>query len=122
MDCDLPFVSQLRTKGINVKYFLEVTPHSKQSTFLNIETLYPKAGVFKADIYKKELSTIQEVLDWENTFVINRVSRRHLHYPTSYSRLNCCISCLNKNLRYYTLPDSLISVNGLCIFFEKRYF
>ena len=76
MDCDLPFVAQLRTKGINVKYFLEIAPHSKQSTFLNIETLYPKAGVFKADIYKKELSTIQEILDWENIFVINRVSSK----------------------------------------------
>lgn len=76
MDCDLPFVAQLRTKGINVKYFLEIAPHSKQSTFLNIETLYPKAGVFRADIYKKELSTIQEILDWENIFVINRVSSK----------------------------------------------
>lgn len=76
MDCDLPFVAQLRAKGINVKYLLEIAPHSKQSTFLNIETLYPKAGVFKADIYKKEMLTIQEILDWENTFVINRVSSK----------------------------------------------
>lgn len=76
MDCDLPFVAQLRAKGINVKYLLEIAPHSRQSTFLNIETLYPKAGVFKADIYKSELLTIQKVLDWENTFVINRVSSK----------------------------------------------
>ncbi len=76
MDCDLPFVEQLRAKGINVKYLLEITPHSKKSTFLNIETLYPKAGIFKPDIYIKELSTIQNILDWENTFIINRISSK----------------------------------------------
>ncbi len=76
MDCDLPFIEQLRAKGIKVKYLLEITPHSKKSTFLNIETLYPKAGIFKPDIYKKELSTIERILDWENTFIINRVSSK----------------------------------------------
>lgn len=76
MDCDLPLIEQLRAKGVNVKYLLEITPHSKKSTYLNIETLYPKAGIFKADIYKEELSTIQKILDWENTFIINRVSSK----------------------------------------------
>lgn len=68
-DIDFSVIRAMRVK-LNLYYFIIVTPHSLQSTAINIQKRHPVPGIFKASIYP-EIQQFAEYIDVERTYVIN---------------------------------------------------
>ena len=80
-DCDIPLIRAMQTKGYDVSYLLLLAPHNLQYTIINIKKLYPKSGVFPAEVYP-ELTVFKGYLNMDEFFVANRTSNKS--YSLSY--------------------------------------
>lgn len=70
-DCDFPLIREMQIKGIDVYYFLMISPHSYRCALLDIKQLYSKSGIFKAvDVYP-EFKMYKDYFNLDNVFVIN---------------------------------------------------
>ena len=76
-DVDLSYLNELR-KLADVYYFIPIGP-LKKAAAVNIESIYPEAGIFPAAIYP-ELNKFGSLIDLNKTFIINR-SAAHVSYP-----------------------------------------
>jgi glycosyltransferase involved in cell wall biosynthesis len=76
-DVDLSYLNELR-KLAEVYYFIPIGP-LKKAAAVDIEQIYPEAGIFPASVYP-ELNKFGKLIDLEKTFIINRTAP-HVSYP-----------------------------------------
>lgn len=70
-DCDFPLIREMQLKGIDVYYFLLISPSSYKCALLDIKQFYNKNGIFKAvDVYP-EFKIYRDYFNLDNVFVIN---------------------------------------------------
>ena len=72
-DCTIPLVKSLQDKGIDITYLLTVTQKSLHSSIIDINSQYPKVGIFHASVYK-ELTAFKNYFNIEKFFVSNRTA------------------------------------------------
>ncbi len=73
-DVDLSYLSTAQ-KYLDITYYMWVHPRSIRKAAVNIQTVYPKSGVFSASIYP-ELNAFGKLVDKAKFFIINRVAKR----------------------------------------------
>lgn len=76
-DVDFSYLNELR-KWADVYYFIPIGP-LKKAAAIDIENIYPKAGIFPASIYP-ELNKFGNLIDLDKTFIIN-MRASHVSYP-----------------------------------------
>lgn len=76
-DVDLSYLNELKRMA-EVYYFIPIGP-LKKAAAVDIETIYPKAGILPADVYP-ELEKYGNLIDLEKTYIINRTAP-HVSYP-----------------------------------------
>lgn len=76
-DVDLSYLNELR-KLADVYYFIPIGP-LKKAAAVDIENIYPEAGIFTASIYP-DLRKYESLIDLDKTFIINRTAP-HVSYP-----------------------------------------
>ena len=78
-DVDFSYLNELR-KLAEVYYFIPIGP-LKKAAAVDIENIYPKAGIFPASIYP-ELNKFGKLIDMDKTYIINRTAH-HVSYPSN---------------------------------------
>ncbi len=76
-DVDLSYLNELKRMA-EVYYFIPIGP-LKKAAAVDIENIYPKAGILPASIYP-ELEKYGNLIDLEKTYIINRTAP-HVSYP-----------------------------------------
>ena len=79
-DVDLSYLNELK-KVADVYYFIPIGP-LKKAAAVDIEKIYPKAGLFPSSIYP-ELDKFGNLIDLNKTFIINRTAP-HVSYPQNF--------------------------------------
>lgn len=78
-DVDISYLNELR-KLADVYYFIPIGP-LKKAAAVDIDNIYPEAGIFPASIYPV-LNKFCNLIDLDKTFIINRTAS-HVSYPNN---------------------------------------
>ncbi len=73
-DVDLSFLHELQQQA-DVTYIMEVNPRFKQGPAFDIQTLYPKSGLFKAEEIYPEYKKFKDYINLDNCFVLNTTGK-----------------------------------------------
>lgn len=98
-DVDLSYLSALRQEcsQIQCDYYLMLAPRQLRGAAVNIQSQYPKNGVFPARVYE-ELKALDCIFPVDQMYVVNSTCTR-LYHPASYS----CYYQLYRKLKSYDL-------------------
>ena len=98
-DVDLSYLSTLRQEcsQIQCDYYLMLAPRQLRGAAVNIQSQYPKNGVFPASVYE-ELKALDCIFPVDQMYVVNSTCTR-LYHPASYS----CYYQLYRKLKSYDL-------------------
>lgn len=69
-DCDFPLIRELQCKGIDVRYFFPIYEWNKRQALLDLKSIKPKKGIYKASEYS-ELSIYKEYINLDKIYLIN---------------------------------------------------
>lgn len=69
-DTDFPLIREYQARGIDVYYFIQLAPHSKRSTLVDIAKQIPQSAILPASDYK-EFDVYKDYLDLSKVYVIN---------------------------------------------------
>jgi glycosyltransferase involved in cell wall biosynthesis len=99
---------------VDLYYFILIKPNRLQGTAVNFTKLYPKAGVFKADIYP-ELCEFNDMINIEKTYVINLLYNRIFN-------INNIVILLKFVLLLFKLKiDVLHTTSGISLFYSLLF-
>ncbi len=76
-DVDISYLNELKQLA-DVYYFIPIGP-LKKAAAINIDNIYPRAGVLPASVYP-ELKKFENLINLDKTFIINRTAS-HISYP-----------------------------------------
>ena len=98
-DVDLSYLSTLRQEcsQIQCDYYLMLAPRQLRGAAVNIQSQYPKNGVFPASVYE-ELKALDCIFPVDQMYVVNSTCTK-LYLPASYS----CYYQLYRKLKSYDL-------------------
>lgn len=77
-DADFPLIREMQRQGVDVYYFIYITPYSHRATIADIAELHSESGIFPAEIYP-EFQSWASYLDLKKVFVVNSVERSDFH-------------------------------------------
>ena len=106
LDCDLPLVKNLLSKGNEVFLFIQLLPSSLKSTLVDIKSPICSVKILNVNVYK-EFSVYSSFYDSSTTFVINRMCK-------IYDRRN-----LRLRMQFKSMIDNICPDIILCTDFPK---
>lgn len=105
-DCDFPLLRQLKLKGHEVYYFMDLPYYATKTNIINISSQIQEEGIFNAYQYE-DLKLFKEYLGIENFYVINR-----LYHKSMLTQSFITFGKLTKILRQIS-PDVINCVGDL---------
>lgn len=72
-DTDFPLIKEYQRRGVDVYYLIQLAPHNKRSTLIDIDKQISKSAILPASNYK-EFNVYKDYLDLSKVFVINSLN------------------------------------------------
>lgn len=72
-DTDFPLIKEYQRRGVDVYYLIQLAPHNKRSTLIDIDKQIPISAILPASNYK-EFDVYKDYLDLSKVFVINSLN------------------------------------------------
>lgn len=103
-DCDIPLIGELQKK-IDLFYFLKVSESTKRLTFIKIESLNKRGGVYPASDFP-ELTYLSDDIDLSKTYIVNLPGKHDWSICNLLAifKMVCVILQLKINIVHITWP------------------
>lgn len=76
-DSDFPLIRNLVKQGNTVYYFILVNRNGLKSTMIEIDTQFPKLGIFDSSVYGRSIDKYKSYLGLQKIYVINDISTHY---------------------------------------------
>lgn len=115
-DADFPLIREMQIQGVEVDYFIYVTPYSHKATLANIQKLYPRQGILPVTVYK-EFLTFKNYLNLKKVYVVNSLHRSDFHPANLKTMLELLRRVWKYDVIHLTWPPRR---NKLLFYFLRR--
>lgn len=97
-DCDFPLIKELENKGCDVRYYIPIASFNLKSALLDLGSLYPHTGIFKAINAYPAFKIFENEINLDKVYVINKKHKQKFHPLNILLMLRFCFSVIFKNV------------------------